>query len=266
MNAESREAVFVELRKKGIKAIKVVASDGSKANGEIHGVRKRVVATLVIAAVAATASLYFLLPRSGSSVPLPAVNNPRLIATPLPRQPVNGDRSRIEAAANSFKHTAEVFLAQFAEPGRMPKIAAGNTSSTLTVPQTIWPSSVEIEAALADPIDFQSSEFTEQIDLKRIVVGMKDEIRQYLQGGGDANGYIQDLIKRQRTEIEQREKAEARLNELLFPKRYEQHTIDLKSAYQYWLLANAQLKSMGIYELPLPEKLLHYQAALDSIE
>ena len=33
MDAESREAVFVALRKQGIKAIKVVAADGSKANG-----------------------------------------------------------------------------------------------------------------------------------------------------------------------------------------------------------------------------------------
>ena len=34
MDAESREAVFEALRAKGIKAIKVAASDGSKANGE----------------------------------------------------------------------------------------------------------------------------------------------------------------------------------------------------------------------------------------
>ena len=35
MEAESREAVFKALREKGIKAIKVVAADGSKANGEV---------------------------------------------------------------------------------------------------------------------------------------------------------------------------------------------------------------------------------------
>ena len=39
MNAENREAVFVALREQGIKAIKVMAADGSKANGEIRGVR-----------------------------------------------------------------------------------------------------------------------------------------------------------------------------------------------------------------------------------
>jgi len=36
MEAESREAVFAALRARGIKAIKVVAADGSKANGEVR--------------------------------------------------------------------------------------------------------------------------------------------------------------------------------------------------------------------------------------
>lgn len=52
MEADSREAVFKALREKGIKAIKVVAADGSKANGEIRGFRLRtVIAVGVIAAV-----------------------------------------------------------------------------------------------------------------------------------------------------------------------------------------------------------------------
>ena len=48
MNADSRDEVFAELRKRGIKAIKAVAADGSKANGEVRGVRKRIVAVLVV--------------------------------------------------------------------------------------------------------------------------------------------------------------------------------------------------------------------------
>ena len=52
MEAESRGAVFAALREKGIKAIKVVAADGSKDNGEIRGGRLRtVIAVGVIAAV-----------------------------------------------------------------------------------------------------------------------------------------------------------------------------------------------------------------------
>ena len=44
INASSREEVFGELRRRDIKAIKVVAADGSKANGETRFVtRKRIV-------------------------------------------------------------------------------------------------------------------------------------------------------------------------------------------------------------------------------
>ena len=60
MDAESREAVFAALRQQGIKAIKVVAVDGSKANGEIRGIRKRVLAASVAAAALAAGTLAFV--------------------------------------------------------------------------------------------------------------------------------------------------------------------------------------------------------------
>lgn len=37
----------------------------------------------------------------------------------------------------------------------------------------------------------------------------------------------------------------------------------LKSAYDYWLKANAQLQAMGIYPLTLPDALRSYQMSLD---
>ena len=49
MEAGSRDAVFAALRARGIKAIKVVAADGSKANGEVRGIQKRVVAVALLA-------------------------------------------------------------------------------------------------------------------------------------------------------------------------------------------------------------------------
>ena len=61
MDAESREAVFAALRTQGIKAIKVVAADGSKANGEVRGVRKRIVAAIAVAvAVVVGIAAFFL--------------------------------------------------------------------------------------------------------------------------------------------------------------------------------------------------------------
>ena len=65
MDASSREEVFTALRAKGIKAIKVVAADGSKANGEVvvRGIRKRVVAVSVVgAAILAGLVSHFLIP------------------------------------------------------------------------------------------------------------------------------------------------------------------------------------------------------------
>lgn len=62
MDASSREEVFVALRRRGIKAIKVVAADGSKANGEVRGARKRTIAAAVAAAVLAGGAVYFFAP------------------------------------------------------------------------------------------------------------------------------------------------------------------------------------------------------------
>lgn len=63
MNASSREEVFEALRAKGIKAIKVVAADGSKANGEVRGVRKRTVAILMLLSAVLSGLAVFLLTR-----------------------------------------------------------------------------------------------------------------------------------------------------------------------------------------------------------
>ena len=60
MDAESREAVFAALRQQGIKAIKVVAADGSKANGEARGVRKRVLVASVIGAALLAGAMAFV--------------------------------------------------------------------------------------------------------------------------------------------------------------------------------------------------------------
>ena len=107
---------------------------------------------------------------------------------------------------------------------------------------------------MREPIRIASTDFTEVVDLKRIVAGMKREMRAYLAGGGTAEQYLSELAKRQKLEVSYRENAEKRLEGMLSKP---------KEAYAYWLKANASLKSMGIYELPLPPSLHGYQAGLD---
>ena len=244
MNAESREAVFAELRKQGIKAIKVVAADGSKANGEIRGVRKRVVVLFVGCAVVLTGVAVFILTSRSSTVALP-----KNAAQPLPRQEIVGDRSRIGKPDELFVLKAERFLARFAEPGR-----------SFDAPESEWPSKADFEAAVRNQITFTATEFTERIDFKRMVSWLKVEYVNYIRGGGYVSGYIKDLIKRQQMEIGRREEHERHLQELLVNVKSDHKK--QREAYDYWLKANAQLQSMGIYQLSLPYALQGCQGSV----
>ena len=249
MNAASREEVFAELRKRGIKAIKVVASDGSKANGEVQGVRKRIVAMFVcIAALITGLAVYFapVKPTTASTATTKSTTTPSAKAknaTSLPRQMIHGDRARIKEAAESLTNAAERVLAAFAEPGRT------------FVLESKLPTEAEFAAVLSEPITIAENEFTESVDLKRIVTRIKGDMRRYLSAGGSVQDFIAELVKRQKQEIAYRKKAESRLKELL--------SADSAKAYDFFLKANAQLQSMGIYPLPLPDSLRSYQNTLD---
>lgn len=263
MSAASREDVFMSLREKGIKAIKVVAADGSKANGDVivKGIRKRVLAaSVIVAALVAGLAVFFVL-RTSHLAPLTSHIAhrtshssshlaPRIIAKPLPRQPIPGNRQRILDAADSlFPFAADRFLANFAEPGR--------TFST----DLALPSEEDFVAALKVQIEYAEDEFSECIDLKRIVVGIKFDLVEYLQKGGDVKTYAQELINRQRMEVSYRENAETKLAELVRAAKDSDRAAQ-KTAYDYWLNANANLQSMGIYPLPLPDQLRGYQMTI----
>lgn len=259
INASSRDAVFALLREKGIRPIKVVAADGSKANGENHGVRRRFVFLAVITTFLGTCIVvsFFQRPSASpddgsvdtqvlSALPQTSEVVRELVALPLARQQIAGLRVRVEELPpDFFACEAESFLARFAEPGR-PYVA----------PESEWPDSADFESALKNQIWYAETEFTERIDLKRIVAGMKQELRAYLRGGGDARGYCEALIERQNAEISSRTKFETKLNELV-------SAGDWKVAYEYLLKANSHLQSMGIYPLSVPEALRRYQQSFD---
>ena len=249
MNASSREEVFTELRKRGIKAIKVVAADGSKANGEVRGVRRRVVLAIVCLAAIVTGGIVYMVTsgKAGSIATKAHIEAPAgrmRTASSLPRQVIPGDRGRIAEAAASLKSAPERLLAAFAEPGR-----------PLGALDKKVPTEAEFAAVLREPLKIADDEFTESVDLKRIVTRMKADLRRFLAAGGTAEEFVAELIKRQKLEVAYREKAEARLNEMLKG--------DTGKAYDFFLKANAQLQSMGIYPLPLPDSLRSYQNTLD---
>ena len=240
------------------------------------------------------------------------------VATPLPRQMIPGDRRKIEEAVAQqrdppvFRFAAERWLARYAEPGRQPPATGGtpvSDAAKMAAPHAgdapagdspagavahvatdgrdgspSRPSSADFETALREPIRIASTDFTEVVDLKRIVTGMKREMHAYIAGGGTVEQYLAELEKRQRLEISYRDNAERRLNDMLNGQDARSPSAtggtpvvpangqdarspggrdSLKAAYAYWLKANAQLQAMGIYPLALPDALRSYQMSLD---
>ena len=267
IEAESRDAAFAKIRSElGIKPIKVTAAgDVGEQQPPATGKRfpVRVLPWAVGTVFAVVGVVYWL--RSARSdgsgnVDVVVMHTPQgpvtlQAAEPLPRQTIPGNRQRIEADLDTiFTNAVERLLARFAEPGRA--VAASADAR---------PAEAEFRTCLREPIRVASNELTEHIDLKRIVSGMKREMQAYLAGGGTVDGYLAELEKRQRLEVSYRERAEKRLEEMLVTEGRDKSDPPnkLKTAYAYWLKANAQLQAMGIYPLALPDALRSYQMSLD---
>ena len=300
IEAESRDAAFGKIRAEmGVKPIKVVAAGGESRQDGGSPSQRRLTGTAAILAVVVLAALaggawWWTTRRGADDAAQPKsapyqVMTPQgpvtyRIADPLPRQAIPGNRQRIEEGRNTiFTNAAERLLARFAEPGR-----------AVAAPDGEKPTEGEFAVCLREPVRVASTDFTEVSDLKRIVAGLKREMRAYLAGGGTVEQYLAELAKRQRLEISYRENAEQKLAAMLEATRQgtgktasaqqqgaggtasvqqqgagvtasvqQQGTeAALRKAYDYWLKANASLKSMGIYELPLPDALQAYQAGL----
>ncbi len=235
MNASSREEVFSELRKQGIKAIKVIAADGSKANGEIRGVRKRVVAALVVlVAVAVGIVAYFSGTRTSSDLGDSATT---AFATGQDRRQVIGDAAIIEKGILSgwsdvFTLEGERFLASFAIPG--VKAGQRNTSEK------------EFTAALENKCVVNDSDSLEVRQIKTMVEGMKNEARRYLAAGGSIVEYGKRLTERQDAEIAVYNRVKADIEKA-------RATMPESAFMAYWEKRNDELRNLGIKTVGLEQ-------------
>ena len=236
MNAASREEVFAELRKRGIKAIKVVAADGSKANGEIHGVRKRVVAALVaFVALGVGIVAYFSGTRSGGDLGDSATT---AFATGQDRRQVIGDAAIIEKGIRNgwsdvFALEGERFLASFAIPG--VKAGQRNTSEK------------EFALALETHGKINPDDSLEARQIKAMVEGMKNEARRYLAAGGSIVEYGKRLTERQDAEIAVYNRVKADLDKA-------REAMTDNEFMPYWEKRNDELRNLGIKTVGLSDE------------
>ena len=238
MNASSREEVFIALRAKGIKAIKVVAADGSKANGEIRGVRKRAVVVLVVlAAIGAGVVAYIGGERTGAATAAdPAVSSPR--------HQIYGDPVIMEGLERGdFKdilpREGDRMLAIFAQPGKA-MCARGSNPYRLSPEQiATFADYAKNELAQDKDVTIAAEDVRETRELKQIVNGLRGEMRDYLSNG---NGTPRSFWRR----LNERTIQEMRICERT------RRELEKETSHEVWEEKNAALRRLGLRTIPNP--------------
>lgn len=232
MEAESREAVFETLRAQGVRPIKVVAGDGSKANGEeARPWRRRGLVWAALAGALGAAAVAVALSgvlgtrgggeamagggthRSGAAAVeggevaasggSAGAETARTAGRPDGRVAKPRARRQIGLAAivaatpldAIFAHPSEALLARFAEPG---KAVAVDVSGDRELAE-------DFRDALEEPILITADDSAETAELKRIVAGLKEESKMMSASGRTFEEAIAYFVAQQEMEARYRE-------------------------------------------------------------
>ena len=234
MDAASREAVFEALRKEGIRPIKVVAADGSKANGEIPGAKNTKV--IAFGAVVVSALMLFFAFYAFFAAKNQTPELPQFVAEQTRRQ-VIGDAAVVDKGiatgwSDVFPEEGERFFASFAIPG----VKAGQRNTTVK----------ELEAALGRKVAVADNDGMEARQIKSMVDGMKAEARAYIKAGGNIVEYGKRLTERQDAEIAIYERTREEVERA-------RKTMSHDGFLAFWEERNDQLRNLGIRLVPLEE-------------
>ena len=181
--AADREAAYAALKKQGIKPSRFSEAPGFF--NKLFGKGQRWIAIGVLTVLAAV--LAVIVVRDGGS----AVELLDTLDSPTRRQVVGDaaiiDKGIREGWSSVFAEEGERFLASFAIPG----VPAGQRSTTED----------EIRAALSRKVAATSDDSIEVRQIKAMVEGMKEELRQFLADGGTIRQYGRRLVQRQEEEL-----------------------------------------------------------------
>lgn len=234
--APSKDAVFAMLKKSGIKPFDVKLAPG--VFNRILSFGKRGLAIAVLAIVCLV--LAILVGRGVLTAPQPSSVEESLDA--VTRRQLIGDPAIIDQGvrtgwADVFEREGDRFLASFAIPGVAPAIRSTTEEKINEAlrcspsPSTFTSGSVSLEAR----------------QIRAIVSGMKEELRQFLAEGGSVTQYGRLLVKRQEQEIDYYNRAKNEI-EIAAQKG------DAGALDELWAKRNLTLKKMGIRTILLPER------------
>ena len=251
MDASSREEVFEILRAKGIKAIKVVAGDGSKANGEPPPRRSFLLYMLLVFAIAAVAIILhstFSIIHSNAQERATSASSPRHQRYGDPAVMASFERGDL---ADALPREGDRLLAIFAPPGklmcakgvnprRLDSFPAGGARSSATA-AGVFEEYARKELSAANDVVIAESDPREVRELKQIVNGMREEMREYLANGkGTPRSYWRRLNERTDSEMRIYERTRNELER------------DTSSAV--WEQKNDALRRLGLQTIPNPNE------------
>jgi len=238
LDANCRDEVFEVLRGRGIRPIKVVAADGSKANGEVRGLRKRAVFALVaLAAAVAGVVAYFGGERTGAAT---AANS----AASAPRHQIYGDPATVEGLergdfAAVLPRAGDQMLAVFAQPGKLMCAKGANPRRIDEKSYGAFEAYAKNDLAVENDIAINGSESREITELKQIVNGMRAEMREYLaNGNGTPRSFWRRLNERSAQEIQIYERTRRELEK--------------ETSEEVWEQKNDALRRLGLRTIPNP--------------
>ena len=238
LDANSRDEVFEVLRGRGIRPIKVVAADGSKANGEVRGLRKRAVAALVaLAAVVAGVVAYLGGERTGAATAAGSEAS-------APRHQIYGDPATVEGLergdfAAHMPRLGDQMLAVFAQPGKLMCARGANPRRIDEKSHAAFEAYAKNDLAAENDIAIDAADSREITELKQIVNGMREEMREYLANG---NGTPRSFWRR----LNERTAQEIQIYELT------RRELEKETSEEVWEQKNDALRRLGLRTIPNP--------------
>lgn len=237
ISAASREAAFDALRAQKIKPGRLVEAPGFF--NKLFGKGKRWMAIAVLVLVAAGSLVFALNEKREAEIAQDILSPITGLVTSMSRRQLIGDTAIIEKGIRDgwtdvFAGEGERFLASFAVPG----VPAGLRNTT----------EEEINAALKRKVEPTSEDTIEVQQIKAMVEGMKQELREFIADGGSVKQYGRRLVQRQEQELGYYSRAKAELDALV---KSRATPAQIESM---WQTSNTRLRKLGIRLLPMPER------------
>lgn len=225
--ASSKEEVYRKLKAEGVHPFNVAVAPGLL--NRVQQIGKRGLAIVILALVSVALAVALGRARSGVGASSPAQSTAR--------HQLYGDPAVVEEMfatgfANVFTHPGERFLAYYAQPGRIIAIPKQLTAELFAPNAGIGD---RFASCLTNVIALVEGEPPEHAEIKRMVNGLKSEMREYV-AECPVREYVRRLDERQREEEMIYNRAVNELGNVSDPKLYEER--------------NRALRELGLRTIP----------------